>query len=89
MGLTDVRELIQDDITTFFAGYENSIPFTFTDDEKGGADRSSCFVFNDEQSNRLHCAPAEATRTVSRIETFALDDLFDTVKASTCAQLRY
>ena len=44
MGLADVRELIQDDITTFFAGYENSIPFTFTDDEKDDMERELCQI---------------------------------------------
>lgn len=31
--LVNLRELIQDDITTYFGGYENNIPFTYTNDQ--------------------------------------------------------
>ena len=44
MGLAELRELIQDDIITFFAGYENNIPFTFTDDEKDDMERELCQI---------------------------------------------
>ena len=31
--LANLRELIQDDITTYFGGYENNIPFTYTNEQ--------------------------------------------------------
>ena len=44
MGLADLREQIQDDITTFFVGYENNIPFTFTDDERDHMEGEICQI---------------------------------------------
>ena len=44
MGLADLREQIQDDVTTFFGGYENNIPFTYTDDELDHMEGEICQI---------------------------------------------
>lgn len=33
MELANLRECLQDDILTYFGGYENSIPFTYTNEQ--------------------------------------------------------
>jgi hypothetical protein len=33
MELANLRECLQDDVLTYFGGYENSIPFTYTNEQ--------------------------------------------------------
>ena len=61
MGLADVRELIQDDITTFFGGYESSIPFTFTDDEKDDMERELCQIVVNRINSNMEKENGEST----------------------------
>ena len=61
MGLADVRELIQDDITTFLAGYEYIIPFTFTDDEKDHMERELCQIVVNRINEHMEKENGEST----------------------------
>lgn len=61
MGLANLREQIQDDVITFFAGYEYNIPFTFTDDEKDNMERELCQIVVDRINLHMEKENGEST----------------------------
>jgi hypothetical protein len=61
MGLADLREQIQDDVITFFAGYESNIPFTFTDDEKDDMERELCQIVVNRINSHMEKENGEST----------------------------